>query len=155
MIYVSDSFLHWDVLDSISNTDLVQKIAAVSASPGRRLLIVSNFSAFLQTEGKFAEAEPQLEELFRHSSRVRTDGDSSVVVWIESQMNQVVKEGGLFHRIAKSLTKKRWRWLPGQRNPVTSMAPVFTTKCRYQSPLSAAQPEAHLAIMKLELVGSA
>lgn len=64
------------------------------------MLVLANFSGFLQREGKWNDAQPQLDELFRHSRDKR-----SSVVWIEPQMNEVLPEtGGLFRRVTN--------WLP-------------------------------------------
>jgi hypothetical protein len=94
-IFVEESFHPWNVLEPLSNTDLVQELTVRGQTCGSRMLVMANFSDFLQRENKWSEAEPQLEELFRHSRAAR-----SSVIWIEPGWNFSIPEhGGLFKRI--------------------------------------------------------
>jgi hypothetical protein len=98
-INVQSVFLPWDVCNDISNTDLIRQITIRCNDCDARMLVLANFSGFLHHEGKWDDAQPQLDELFRHSRDKR-----SSVVWIEPQMNDVLpKTGGLFSRVAKNL----------------------------------------------------
>jgi hypothetical protein len=100
-IWVEPVFLRWDVCDALSNTDLIRQLTVRSQGCGARLLIMANFSSFLQRDGKLQQAQPQLEELFRHSRDER-----SSVIWIEPQTNLVTHQhGGLFHRLGQWLAK--------------------------------------------------
>lgn len=99
-ISVQSVFLPWDVCHDISNTDLIRQLTLRCNGCASRMLVLANFSGFLQREGKWKDAQPQLDELFRHSRDHR-----SSVVWIEPQMNAVLPEtGGLFHRVASLLS---------------------------------------------------
>ena len=70
--------------DALSNTDLIKKLTLKSDGCNQRLLVVSNFSGLLESSGKWKEANPQFDELFRHSR-----GDKSTAIWIEPQKNSV------------------------------------------------------------------
>jgi hypothetical protein len=115
-IFVSETIMHWDVCDSLSNTDLIQQLTIRSQGCGARALVLANFSDFLQREDKWPRAKPQFEELFRHSRDKR-----SSVVWIEPAMNNALPEtGGLFSRLGIWLAELRSRFVhifPTQADP--------------------------------------
>jgi hypothetical protein len=95
-IFVEESFHPWNVLEPLSNTDLIQELTTRSQTCGARMLVLANFSDFLQRENKWSDAKQQLEELFRHSRAAR-----SSVIWIEPGWNQANPEqGGFFKRVA-------------------------------------------------------
>lgn len=99
-ISVRPAFLSWDVCNAISNTDLIRQLTIRCNDCASRMLVLANFSGFLQREGKWDDAQPQLDELFRHSRDQR-----SSVVWIEPQMNDVLPEtGGMFRRVTNWLS---------------------------------------------------
>lgn len=83
-IWIDYEVVHWDVCDALSNTDLIKKLTLKSDGCDQRLLVVSNFSGLLESEGKWKEARPQFDELFRYSRDER-----STAIWIESQKNNV------------------------------------------------------------------
>ncbi len=94
-INVKSVFLPWDVCNDISNTDLIRQLTILCNGCAARMLVLANFSGFLQSQGNWSNAKPQLDELFRHSRDER-----SSVVWIEPQNERVLRaNGGLFHRI--------------------------------------------------------
>jgi 3',5'-cyclic AMP phosphodiesterase CpdA len=94
-IFVEESFHPWNVLEPLSNTDLIQELTVRSQNCGARMLVLANFSDFLHRENKWSAATRQLEELFRHSRSAR-----SSVIWIEPGWNQANPEcGGFFKRV--------------------------------------------------------
>lgn len=100
-IFLAEEIFEWDVTDQLSTTDLIQKITRASEARQNRLLVVANFNSALEKERKRKDAEPQLEELFRHCS-----GDQSEVLWIEPTMNRAVREGGLFDWLRKKIVSR-------------------------------------------------
>jgi len=95
-IIVEFEFIDWNVCDKISNTDLIRKLTIKSQDCATRLLLLSNFSGFLEREKKWKDAQPQLDELFRHSR-----DDNSIALWIEPQKNNVTSGGGFMQRLIK------------------------------------------------------
>jgi hypothetical protein len=95
-IFVTPSLMHWDVLDDLSNTDLIQKMTVHSIEPCRRLLLVANFSGFLERSRNRSKAMPRMDELFRHAS-----GRGALAVWIEPKTNVATNGGGLFAALTK------------------------------------------------------
>ncbi|PQJ92704.1 hypothetical protein [Aliivibrio sifiae] len=82
---VESSFVHWDILNKQSTTNLIREMTVKSVNCQSRMLVVCNFSGFLASDsGRWKKATVPLEEIFRHS----TD-DNSAVIWIEPQTNKV------------------------------------------------------------------
>ena len=105
-IFVEEVFLPWDVTDSLSNADLIRQATIKSANVCQKLLVIANFNGFLQRNGKRNDAEPQIEELFRHAS-----GPNSVAIWIEPDMNRATAQNGLFQWL-KGLVSTTWKLSP-------------------------------------------
>lgn len=103
-IFVEEEFYEWDVTDKQSNTHLIQSMVRASSSSTKRLVIISNFSGFLEREKKRKEATPQLEELLRHAAT----HTGSVAVWIEPDTNNAIGSGGLFQAI-RSISNAAWK----------------------------------------------
>lgn len=97
----------WDVCDEFSNSDLIRQLTLESQNCPAKLLMVANFSGFLEGNKKWKEAKKQIEELFRHSR-----GMNNFALWIEPQKNSVVSKGGFMSKLInsfKSLFSKRLR----------------------------------------------
>ncbi|EMR12899.1 hypothetical protein MPL1_08017 [Methylophaga lonarensis MPL] len=75
---------HWDVTDKISTADLIERLNILNQGCDSRLLLLTNFTDFLEKENKWKLAEPQFEQLFIHSR-----GKFSTAIWIEPQKNNV------------------------------------------------------------------
>ncbi len=84
-ITISDSVMHWDVCNSLSNTDLIKRLTLLGDKCSTRMLLLANFSEFLQGDGKWKTAQPQFDELFRHFRSER-----SSAIWIEPQTNKAL-----------------------------------------------------------------
>jgi hypothetical protein len=142
-IFVEAEFISWDVTKSLSNTDLIKKMTLASVTHTRRLLIVANFNGFLEIKGKRKEAEPQLNELFRHAS-----GENSVALWIEPYMNRAISSGGLFPWLRDMITKcgKFIQELSDSKEPVP------TSFAKFRLPLTSGKTaNVRLAVMPLSL----
>lgn len=147
-IFVKATNQHWDVTDTISNTDLIQTIVRASSGNVKCLLVIANFNGFLEKERKRTESQPQLEELFRHVS-----GDQSAAIWIEPAMNTVTQSGGLFGWLRKQVSGP---WLRFTRElsarEITEGEPVATCASRFKLPLDAQNcANVRLAVMAIKL----
>jgi hypothetical protein len=98
-ITVNAELVEWNATDALSNTDLIQTMIRGCPLPNKQLLVIANFSGFLSRSGKMREVEPQLSELFRHSS-----GPGNVAIWIEPQMNEVTAGGGVFSQLGQKVS---------------------------------------------------
>jgi hypothetical protein len=85
-IEITYEVLPWDVLDNISTADLIRKITLKSQDCDSRLLVLSNFSGFLESKSNWTKAQKQFSNLFIHSR-----DELSAAIWIESQTNKATK----------------------------------------------------------------
>lgn len=92
-IWVSAEFLSWNALDKFSTAELTNRLTVLGQDCSARLIVLANFSGFLQRDGKWKEALPQFESLFLHGR-----AHNSFVLWIEPQTNEVLGSGGFFGR---------------------------------------------------------
>lgn len=144
-IVVRRTFMHWDVLNKLVNTDLIGCVLRNSQEPCKRLVVVANFNAFLEKERKRKEALPQLEELFRHSS-----GRGHVVVWLEPQMNTSVKAGGLLPAIVAA-AKLLWRPFAKVQSSAEG-GEILLADSAFRPAVAAGELAAvHLAVIRLDL----
>ncbi len=95
-ITVDFEVMDWDVCDPFSNTDLTKRLTLRSQGCATKLLVLANFSGFLQGSSKWKEANRQFEELFRHSRE-----ENSIAIWIEPNKNDVTKQGGFILRLVQ------------------------------------------------------
>lgn len=96
-ITIEFEIVDWDVCDPFSNTDLTRHLTLKSQDCATKLLVLANFSGFLQRSGKWNQASRQFEELFRHSRE-----ENSIALWIEPNMNTVTNaQGGFMPRLIK------------------------------------------------------
>lgn len=93
-IWVSAEFISWDVLNRFSTADLSTKLTLTGSDCTARLLILANFSGFLQADGKWKLAKQQFENLFMHCRN-----NESYAIWIEPPTNTVLANGGFFGRL--------------------------------------------------------
>ncbi len=146
-IFVQAEMFPWNVMDSLSNTDLIQNMLRAKSSVGKNLLVVANFSGFLTTSGKQKDAQPQLAELFRHAS-----GDESVAIWIEPQMNSAVSDGGLFSIVGRWVKDKWHRFVRVNTDGAVDDS-FLTSEVQFQSILTPGRLRpVRLAVMRLDLV---
>ena len=82
-IRLHSQFVPWDVCDAQSTTELLHAWMEHARDCQRYLVVAANCSGFLQREGKFEAASPQLEQVFRWAKARRSD-----VVWVEPQTNK-------------------------------------------------------------------
>ena len=99
-ITVEFDIIDWDVCEESSNADLIRQLTLKSHKCLAKLLIVSNFSGFLQRQGKWDEAKKQFDQIFQY-----TQGDNSIAIWIEPKKNNVIKEGQFFSHLIKWFIK--------------------------------------------------
>ncbi|MBU2885167.1 hypothetical protein KO507_05255 [Gilvimarinus agarilyticus] len=83
-IFIEFEIVEWNALCKISTVDLMRKSTLLSQNSTAKLLVVSNFSGFLENSGKWSKARPQFDDIFLYSR------DSlSTAIWIEPQRNTV------------------------------------------------------------------
>jgi len=90
-IEVEFETVRWDALDKISTADLIQKLTLLNQDCDSRLLLLTNFSGFLDKEQRWEDAKPQFEQIFIHSR-----DKSSTAIWIEPGSKNI---GGFFNKL--------------------------------------------------------
>lgn len=94
-VFVVAEFLPWDACDKYSNADLIKQITLRSQDCAARMLVLANFSGFLQNSGKWKSAQPQFDSLFLYSR-----DENSTAIWIEPLTNAVTNpKGGFFDTV--------------------------------------------------------
>lgn len=145
-IFVTSDFQSWDVTCAISTASLVRRCVVASHSVSSRLLVVANFNGFLERERKRADAEPQLNELFRYASE-----SESFAIWIEPIMNSATAPGGFFPWLRNKI-EAGWRKFARLLGSVPSSGVVYTSEARFRLPLQPTDTaRVGLAVMSLEL----
>lgn len=81
-IRLHPKFVPWDACDAQSTTELLHTWMEHARDCRQLLVIAANCSGFLQSEGKFKDASPHLEQVFRWANARRSD-----VAWVEPQTN--------------------------------------------------------------------
>lgn len=141
-IFVREKIVEWNVLDDQSTTALLHSWIDWARDCREYIAVLANFSGFLQTSGKFKQAQPQLHEVFRWTAQRR-----STIIWIEPQSNTATC--GLFPRIKAwlhtklpSVFKKHWNEAESLMNSV----------CRYVHPIkpNCKSPRVQLSLLRLE-----
>jgi hypothetical protein len=76
----------WDITDKDSTSQLIKKLTLISQHSKTKLLLLANFTGFLEKDRKWDSVTPQFEELFRHFS-----GKSTNAIWLEPGSKNAVK----------------------------------------------------------------
>jgi hypothetical protein len=144
-ITIEFDVIDWDVCDSFSNSDLVRRLTLASQNCAAKLLMLANFSGFLQREGKWKEAQKQFEELFRHSRE-----ENSVAIWIEPQRNDVMVEGGFMPRLI-SWFKKVFSAFTLMKDEDGAQKNYAKTSVKVKHPLNEGTFRTNLVVVRLDL----
>jgi hypothetical protein len=145
-IWVSAEFLPWDALDRFSTADLTNRLTVLGQECSARLIVLANFSGFLQGEGKWKEAIPQFESLFVHG-RAR----NSFVLWIEPQTNKVLGSGGFFGRALAWFKKLFSTHQSKDEQEALAIENLGKSSAGVQHPLKDHQFDVHLVIQRFDL----
>lgn len=145
-ITIEFEIMDWDVCDPFSNTDLTKHLTLKSQDCTTRLLILANFSGFLQGSGKWKEANRQFEELFRHSRE-----ENSIALWIEPNMNAVTNaQGGFMPRLIQWF-KRKFSSLIAEKDKVESQNNYTESSVRVKHPLNEGTFRTTLVVVRFDL----
>jgi len=84
-IWIEYKLVHWNVLDPICTANLTQELILKSQNCNTRLLLISNFTGFLEASNNWTLAKVQLDQIFLHSR-----DKQSAAIWIEPQKKKVI-----------------------------------------------------------------
>jgi hypothetical protein len=140
-IFVHEKIMEWNVLDAESTTALLHSWMEWAHDCREYIAILANFSGFLQKHGRFKDAQPQLNEIFRWTAQRR-----STIVWIEPATNDATQ--GFIPRVLKwfqsklpTVFAKRW----------DKARSLLSSTCYYLHPINVnSTPRVHLNLIRLE-----
>ncbi|MEA3588423.1 hypothetical protein J6I75_08665 [Pseudidiomarina sp. 1APP75-27a] len=143
-IWIECESISWDATCRISTSDLIKKATLKSQGYTNKLLVLSNFSGFLEHHGKWKEARQQIENIFLHSRDV-----NSHAIWLEPQRKTIPRFVsrllGLFANLFGGLF----------RNDNTSSSPhghsYASTESKCQHPLKEHTFNVRLTVLRFEL----
>jgi hypothetical protein len=136
----------WDVCCKFSNTDLIKELILRSESCSAKLLLLANFSGFLEKEKKWEKAIGQFDELFRYSR-----DDNSTALWIEPEKNNVTQENGFFPRMRKWFTEQVKKLVGKDKKINNSDYEYSCSSVNVKHPLMSGTFRTNLAIIPLDL----
>jgi hypothetical protein len=135
--------MDWNVRNKFSNTSLIKQITLKSQGCGAKLLVLANFSGFLQRDRGWDEATKQLDELFRHFS-----DSSSFAIWIEPQTNVV--RNNFIKRLLEWFKKAYSDFIHSDGADAAETENMFSS-AMVQHPLMAGKFRVHLTVVRLNL----
>jgi hypothetical protein len=77
----------WNVQEEYSTSQLIKEITLFSHDSTNKILLLTNFTGFLEQDKKWKEVKDKFEEIFRHFS-----GESTIAIWLEPQLNNVINQ---------------------------------------------------------------
>jgi hypothetical protein len=138
-IFIEHEIMNWDVCDRFSNAELINCLTLKGQGCSARVLVLANFSGFLQRENKWVVANQQIDELFRFNR-----GESSMALWIEPNRNDVTKSGGFIQRLLN--------WFTGKFSSILSTdAKYRESSANVRHPLANEVFRTNLAIVRFDL----
>ncbi|MBW1294043.1 hypothetical protein [Aquimarina litoralis] len=135
-IDVELKFQEWNIRDKDSTSQLVKQITLYGNDSSDKILLLANFTGFLEKDKKWDEVKDQFGEIFRHFS-----GKSTVAIWLEPNMNRVTKN---FWPRTKKWFKKTFNKLLGSDEEL----PIETSEAYYNHGLREAIERTGVAVVK-------
>lgn len=77
----------WNIRDEDSTSRLTKEITLMGSQASDRIMLLANFTGFLEQEEKWDEVKERFEEMFRHFS-----GASTIAIWLEPGMKIVTNQ---------------------------------------------------------------
>jgi hypothetical protein len=141
-IWVKFEIVEWDTLSRMSTVDLIKKITILSQNATAKLLILSNFSGFLESSGSWKNAKNQLDDIFLHSRDTL-----STAIWIEPQRSNVKT---FFERVILSV-KKSLGLLLGQKLTADNVSWYAQAETECKQPIKEGVFPVRLTVMRFDL----
>ena len=141
-IWIKFEILEWDAMNKISTVDLIKRMTILSQGCNARLLMLTNFSGFLENSGNWKKASSQFDDIFLHSR------DSlSTAIWIEPQRKTVVP---FFLRTITWL-KGSFKSLIGQQASLDDASWYAQTDIKCKQPIKDGDFPVRLTVMRFDL----
>lgn len=141
-IWIEFEILEWDTLSKVSTADLIRRMTILSQDCHARMLLLTNFTGFLESSGNWKRAKPQFDNIFLHSR------DSlSTAIWIEPQKNNVAP---FFNRAIKWL-KESFINLLGGKAELEDSSWYAQAEAKCKQPIKEGDFSVRLTVMRFDL----
>ena len=141
-IWINFEILEWDTLSKVSTVDLIKRMTILSQDCHARMLLLTNFTGFLESSGNWKKAKPQFDDMFLHSR------DSlSTAIWIEPQRTNVAP---FFARAIKWL-KESFKNLIGSQAELEDSSWYAQTEIMCKQPIKEGSFPVRLTVMRFDL----
>lgn len=141
-IWIDFEVLKWDALSKINTVDLIKRITIISQHCSAKILILSNFTGFLESNGKWKEAKPQFDDIFLHSR-----DNLSTAIWIEPQRKNVVN----FFGRAIAWLKESFKTLLSKKSSDEDSSWYAKSEIRCKQPIKDGDFPVRLTVMRFDL----
>lgn len=141
-IWLKFEILEWDTLNKVSTVDLIKRMTLLSQDCHARMLLLTNFTGFLESSGNWKKAKPQFDDIFLHSR-----DSMSTAIWIEPQRNNVVT---FFARAIKWL-KESFINLIGSQAELEDSSWYAQTEVMCKQPIKEGNFPVRLTVMRFDL----
>jgi hypothetical protein len=142
-IWIKFEILKWDTLSKVSTVDLIKRMTLLSQDCHARMLLLTNFTGFLENSGNWNKAKPQFDNIFLHSR------DSlSTAIWIEPQRNNVVT---FFARAIKWLKESFKNLIGSQQAELEDSSWYAQAEAKCKQPIKEGSFPVRLTVMRFDL----
>lgn len=141
-IWIDFEVLEWNALSKISTVDLIKKITIKSQHCSAKIMVLSNFTGFLESNGNWKNAKPQFDDLFLHSRDLL-----STAIWIEPQRNNVVP----FFRRLITLLKSSFKTFISKKSTDEDSSWYAQSNIMCRQPIKEGSFRVHLTVMRFDL----
>lgn len=135
-ISVELKFQEWNIKDLDSTSQLIKQITLYGNDCSDKILLLANFTGFLERDKNWDKVKEQFGELFRHFS-----GKSTVAIWLEPNMNRVTQN---FWPRTKKWFQNTFKNLLGSNEEL----PIETSDANYSHGLNNTIERTGVAVMK-------
>lgn len=141
-IWINFEILEWDTLSKVSTVDLIKRMTLLSQDCHARMLLLTNFTGFLESSGNWKRAKSQIDDIFLHSR------DSlSTAIWIEPQRTNVAP---FFSRAIKWL-KESFKNLIGNQAKLEDSSWYAKAEAMCKQPIKEGSFPVRLTVMRFDL----
>ena len=141
-IWINFEIMEWDTLSKVSTVDLIKRMTLLSQNCHARILLLTNFTGFLEGSGNWKKAKPQFDDIFLHSR------DSlSTAIWIEPQRTNVAP---FFAKAIKWL-KESFKNLIGGKAELEDSSWYAQTEVMCKQPIKEGSFPVRLTVMRFDL----
>lgn len=141
-IWIKFEILEWDTLSKVSTVDLIKRMTLLSQDCNARLLMLTNFTGFLESSGNWKKAKSQFDDIFLHSRDFL-----SSAIWIEPQRKNVVP---FFSRAIKWL-KESFKNLIGDKTELEDSSWYAQTEAKCKQSFKEGSFPVRLTVMRFDL----